>query len=509
MRLPPTVSLIVLTLLLAAPSGAAAATLQPVGDFEEPIFVTSDPGNPDRLFVVERRGRVERVEGGTVSLFVDLRSQVGCGGGCGGERGLLSIALAPDFDASGRLYVDYANDGDGTIHVDELTAGPGHLSASASSLRPLLSIPHPGASNHNGGQLQFGPEGDLFASTGDGGGSNDEFHNAQDLTKPLGKLLRIQPDPAGPPPFYRVPADNPFAGVGGDYGPIWSYGLRNPFRFSFDRLSGNLVIADVGQNAREEVDLAPAPGLGRGNNYGWNCREGLIAGPATDPQCGSPTSPLVSPVFDYTHTPDPDLGGEDRCAIIGGYVVRDSSLGSLYGRYLYGDLCNGDLRSLDLTNPFASDRTEHLMVPNLNSFGEDSCGRVYAVSGDGPVSRLVGSAPAVCAQPVVAPTRAPARARISAAKRRVRRGRRARIRVSVAPCAGRAGEPLVLLRGGHRVGERKLGARCVARFEPRIRHRSRFRARVPGDASYLPATSRRLVIRLARRAGRLMRDIGV
>jgi len=480
--------------LLVAPAAGQGASLQPIGSFEEPVFVTSDPGNPDRLFVVERRGDVERVEGGTVSPFVDLRSQVGCGGDCGGERGLLSIALAPDFDASGRFYVDYANDGDGTLHVDELTAGPGHLSASAASLRPLLSIPHPGASNHNGGQLQFGPEGDLFISTGDGGGGNDEFHNAQDLTRPLGKLLRIQPDPAGPPPFYRVPADNPFAAVGGDYGPIWSYGLRNPFRFSFDRLGGDLVIADVGQNAREEVDLAPAPGLGRGSNYGWNCREGLIAGPATDPQCGSPASPFVNPVFDYTHTPDPDLGGEDRCAIIGGYVVRDQSLGGIYGRYLYGDLCSGDLRSLDFANPSASDRTEHLTVPNLNSFGEDSCGRVYAVSGDGPVSRLVGSAAAVCTQPVTAPTRARARVRISASRHRVRRGRRARIRVTVAPCAGRGGEPVVLLRGGRRVGERKLGARCVARFKPRIRHRSRFRARAPGDASYLPAESPRLTI---------------
>jgi hypothetical protein len=482
-------------LLMVGVAAGKAATLQPVGSFEEPTYVTSDPGNPDRLFVVERRGRVERVEGGTVSLFVDLRAQIACEGSCGGERGLLSIALAPDFDASGRFYVDYASDSDGALHVDELTAGPGHLSASAASLRPLLSIPHPGAANHNGGQLQFGPEGNLFVSTGDGGGGDDEFHNAQDLTRPLGKLLRIQPNPAGPAPFYTVPADNPFAGIGGDYGPVWSYGLRNPFRFSFDLLSGDLVVADVGQGAREEVDLARTPGLGRGGNHGWNCREGLIAGPATDPQCGSPASPFVDPVFDYEHTPEPGLGGPDRCAIIGGYVVRDPSLSGLYGRYLYGDLCTGGLRSLDFAAPFASDRTEHLTVPNLNSFGEDSCGRVYAVSGDGPVSRLVGPTPAICPQPVVTPTRAVAHVRISAAKRRVRPGHRARIRVSVTPCAGRAGEPVILRRGHHRVGERRLGRNCSARFRPRILQRSRFRARAPGDGTYLPATSRRLTIR--------------
>ena len=275
---------VIATLALAAfllGAGAAdAASLQPIGQFDQPIYLTSDPGNGNRLFVVERAGRIIQAKNGATSTFADISSVVRC---CDGERGLLSIALAPDFDSSGRLYVAYTGKEEpGELHVAELRASGG--SAPASTLRDVLTIPHPEESNHNGGQLQFGPEGLLYISTGDGGGANDEHENAQNLESGLGKILRINPLPSGVLPF-TVPADNPFTTTPGDFQPIWSYGLRNPFRFSFDRSRGDLTIGDVGQNAREEVDYAPFPSLGNGANYGWNCREGTIAGPGTDPGC--------------------------------------------------------------------------------------------------------------------------------------------------------------------------------------------------------------------------------
>jgi hypothetical protein len=491
---------IALTLSLAAfligPGTAGAATLQPIGNFEQPIFVTSDPGNPDRLFVVERKGEIVEVQNGTQSVFADIRSLVGCESSCTGERGLLSIALAPDFDSSGRLFVDYAESGEpGEIHIAELRASGG--TALLSTPRNLLTIPHPNQTNHYGGQLQFGPEGNLFISTGDGGGGNDQEHNAQNPKTGLGKILRIDPDPSGVLQ-YTVPPGNPFAGVAGDYAPIWSYGLRNPFRFSFDRLTGDLWIGDVGQDQREEVDYAAAPGLGGGANYGWNCYEGAIGGPKTDEGCGAaPPTAFVKPVFDYPHT-DPGGGGAFGCAIIGGYVVRDASLGDLYGRYLYGDLCSGQLRSFSLGNPYGSDRGEGLAVENLNSFGQDSCGRVYVVSGSGTVSRLVGPAPAACATTAAA-SLLPSFVGIKALRRKVRRNKRALITVWVSPCAGRRGQPVTLLRGRTRLGTRRLDRACSALFRPRIRHRWVFRASIRSDGAYVADKSRRLKIAILRR----------
>ena len=483
------------TLLALGLSGAPteAATLQPVGSFAEPIYVTSDPGNPDRVFVVERAGLVQQVESGTVTTVADLRPEVGCESACAGERGLLSIALSPDFDSSDRLYVDYASELDGSIHVAEMQAAG--TSAPASSLRPLLTIPHPGASNHYGGQLQFGPEGDLFLSTGDGGGGNDEFHNAQNLGSLLGKILRIDPDPSGVLP-YTVPPGNPFPKATPPFDTIWSYGLRNPFRFSFDRGGGGIWIGDVGQFEREEVDHAAAPGLGGGANYGWNCREGSIAGPASDEGCkGAKASAFTGPVFDYPHTG----AGAETCAVIGGYLVRDPGLGELDGRYLYGDLCSGELRSFAPADPYGSDRSEALWVADLNSFGEDSCGRIYAVSGDGAVSRLVGAQPTSCA------TLRRSYAGIRAFSRRVLPGNRALITVWVSPCAGRQGEKVKLYRGRRSLGHRRLSRACTARFQPRIRGRTRLRARIDADSTFEAATSRPLTIkprRLRRHRGR-------
>jgi glucose/sorbosone dehydrogenase len=479
-----------LALLLALGSGGARAAERELmaAAFEGPVYVTSDPGDPDRLFIVERDGAIQLLANGELRPFANLESVVNPAG----EGGLLSIALAPDFPASGRLFAFYTGKEDEEeaekdppdIHVAELTAaGSG---APLASLRNLLTIPHPNHDNHYGGQLQFGPEGNLFISTGDGGGSDDEEHNAQNLASLLGKILRIDPDPSGVLP-YTVPAGNPFAD------PIWSYGLRNPFRFSFDRLTGDLWIGDVGQGAREEVDLFPAPSLGPGANYGWNCREGLLPGPGTDEGCaGAPGDAFVEPVFDYENPPG------DCAAVIGGYVARGPGLGDLYGRYVYGDLCVGDVRSFSPAAPFASDRYEGVHVGSLNSFGEDSCGRLYAVSGDGPVYRIVGPGGAACPSSEPQPL-SPSFVGIRALRRRAPRNRRALVTAWVSPCEGRRGDPVTLWRGRRRMGVRHLDRVCSARFRPRISRRSTFRATVKADETYVAAISRKLTIKPKRR----------
>jgi len=473
-------------LSLSVTAGTAhAVSLQQIGaGFDQPIYVTSDPGNPDRLFVVEREGTVVLVQNGELKQFADIRSVVSC---CEGERGLLSIALAPDFDSSGRFFLYYTGkQGEpGEIHVAEMVASGD--SAPFSTLRDVIPpIPHEQKSNHDGGQLQFGPEGALFFGTGDGGGEDDQLHNAQDPTSQLGKLLRL-PSPG--------PLKSP---------EIWSLGLRNPFRFSFDRATGDLWIGDVGQGKREEVDFAAAPGLGQGANYGWNCMEGTVPGPATDPQCATPPpGGFVAPAFEYPHD-DPKDGGAFGCAIIGGYVSRDPGIAALAGRYVYGDLCEGQIRSFSPASPPSSDRSEGLRVENLNSFGEDSCGRLYAVSGNGPLYRLVGSAPTVCptagpSSPSAQKALAPAFVSIRAVSRKVRRHRRGLITAWVTPCKGRRGDPVTLWRGRRNMGTRYLDRACSVRFRPRIDRRSSFRVTVRQSDEYLPAISRKLTIKPVRR----------
>jgi hypothetical protein len=484
------ISAVLLTGLWCA--SAQGLSLQSVGSFEDPIYVTSALDNPDRLFVVERPGRIVEVANGTRTVFADLRPVVDDAG----EGGLLSIALSPDFQTSGRLYVYYTGKEEtpAEIHVAELRVSG--AVAPLASLRNLITIPHPNHTNHYGGQLQFGPEGNLFISTGDGGGEDDEEHNAQDLGSQLGKILRIDPDPEGSG-VYSIPPGNPFALTAEAHPSVWSYGLRNPFRFSFDRLTGALLIGDVGQGKREEVDYASAPGLGAGANYGWNCREGFVVGPATDEGCGSGS--YVNPIFDYPHG-EPPGDVAHGCAIIGGYVVRGPGYGDLSGRYVYGDLCVGEIRSLLPALPFASgDRSESVTVTSLNSFGEDSCGRLYAVSGNGPVYRLVGPGGDSCTPPAQQPALKSSFVGIRALRRKVKRNKRAFITAFVSPCQGRRGQPVSLWEGRRRVGTRHLDRVCSVRFRPRIKHRVRFRATVKSDGTYTEATSRKLKIRILRR----------
>ena len=462
-------------MLLAFCAGnAAAASLETVASgFEKPVFVTSDPTNPDRLFVVERRGTIQVIENGAVRPFADLSDPVSLQG----EGGLLSIALAPDFQASGRLFVFYTGpqEENPDIHVAELVANDS--GAPLASLRDLLTIPHPEDDNHYGGQLQFGPDGALYISTGDGGDRDDKHENAQDPTSLLGKILRMTPL------------------TGSSTATVWSLGLRNPFRFSFDRLSGDLWIGDVGQDKWEEVNFASAPGLGAGANYGWNCREGSEAGPATDPECGLvPPSSFVDPVFEYPNPPG--------CAVIGGYVARGPGLGDLYGRYVYGDLCLGEIRSFAPGAPFATDRGEGINLGplNLHSFGEDSCGRLYVVSEEGAVHRLRGAEAAACGSALPAPPLSSSFVGIRALRRKVPRNRRALVTAWVAPCKGRQGDPVTLWKGRRKMGTRRLDRVCTARFRPRISRRAGFRATVRADETYVAAISRKLTVKPKKRA---------
>jgi glucose/arabinose dehydrogenase len=387
---------------LLVPVSAAAASLEPVGEFDDPVYVTSEPTDSDRLLVVEQGGRIALSEDGVISSYLDLG-----GSGLlasGGERGLLSVAFPPDFATTGHLYVFYTRAGTtenpglaGDLQIDEFTAAGG--SVSIATRRPVLRIEHSSFANHNGGQLQFGPDGYLYIGTGDGGSGDDPADNGQSLAALLGKILRIDPRQSGSA-AYTVPADNPFAGATPGADEIWSYGLRNPWRFSFDRLTGDLLIGDVGQEDWEEIDYDPAPDAGRGENFGWDCREGGNGHP-TAAAC---PGPFTEPILEYAHPST----GSGAAAVTGGYVVRDPSVGDLYGRYLYADVYVGEIRSLVPGLPGASgDRSEGLSVGVPVSFGEDACARVYVVSLLGTVQRFVGDLAPECPAPLPPPNSDP------------------------------------------------------------------------------------------------------
>jgi glucose/arabinose dehydrogenase len=402
---------LVLAIGAAPPAGAAVSLLQ-VGTFAQPVYVTAPPGELSRIFVVQRTGKIVVVNNGVSSTFLDITSRVRSSGG---EQGLLSMAFAPDYATSGTFYVYYtaqppggsgATGSDLTIsafqRIDPDHADPG-------SERAVLQIPHRKFDNHNGGNLQFGPDGMLWLGTGDGGNNNDPLGNAQQTTPTwndaaaghdarLGKLLRVDPAPgAGCDGHCTVPAGNP----GFAQPEIWAKGLRNPWRFSFDRVTGDLIIADVGEGTWEEVDFAPAPGREAGADYGWNVFEGLHPRGSTEP-AGAPPG-VTMPEFEKAHA-----APDSFSSIAGGYVVRDPALPDLLGRYLYADTFLGDIRAVTLApGGAAGDVDTGLHVSTLASFGEDACGRVYAVSLEGPVYRLAQSgdcvSPPAAGGPGVAP----------------------------------------------------------------------------------------------------------
>jgi glucose/arabinose dehydrogenase len=361
-------------------AGRAGVALKRIGSFDSPTYVTGAPGFPKLLFVVEQPGTVEVMrKGHTLGRpFLDIRSLVGDDGG---ERGLLSIAFPPDYARSHRFYA-YYTDRQGNIRVDEFQRRNA-TRAAAGSRRAVIDIPHPVNANHNGGQLQF--LGDLlYLGTGDGGSGGDPPNNAQNKESLLGKLLRIDPRPSNGRP-YTVPADNPFVGRPGR-DEIYSYGLRNPFRFSFDTAGAGqprIAIADVGQNRFEELDYATAAGAS-GANFGWDALEGFV--PYTEENSGTPDpGGTTKPIMAYSHDRD---GGS--CSIIGGYVVGPGGPPSLRGRYVYSDFCSGKLRSLVPHLRGASgDRLLGLEAPSPTSFGKDDRGRIYICSQVGGVYRLV------------------------------------------------------------------------------------------------------------------------
>ncbi len=361
----------------SAPPAAPAATqlrLLRLGSFDEPTYLTAPRGDK-RRFVVERGGRIRVVSDGRVlgTPFLDIGDLVTTGG----ESGLLSMAFAPDYARSGRFYV-YYTDSEGYIRIDQFRRAAGRPNrADRGSRRLVMRVPHP-RSNHKGGQLQFGPDGKLYAGFGDGGGGGDPDRNGQDLGAQLAKLIRIAPRANG---GYRVPSDNPFVNRAGARPETYAYGLRNPYRFSFDRLRGHLIVGDVGQDAVEEIDFVPnRRGRGRaprgGYNFGWSVFEGLSR--YREGSAPGHVPPAIA------HSQD-----DGYCSIIGGYVLRDRALGrALYGKYVYGDYCQPNLRLATLRKRNAPSRALSAEVSNLVSFGEDGRGRVYAVSLDGPVYRL-------------------------------------------------------------------------------------------------------------------------
>ena len=354
----------------ATPRPRRGVALRRVGTFREPVYVTAPPGDRRRVFVVERGGRIRVLVNGRMRgrPFLDISGAVSSGG----ERGLLSMAFAPDYARSGRFYVDYTDRNGHSRIVEYRRATPERADPRSARLLIFQRQPEP---NHNGGLLLFGPDGHLYIGFGDGGGGGDPHGprgNGQNLGTLLGKILRIDPRPSGGRP-YGIPASNPFARRQGARGEIWAYGLRNPWRFAFDPRTGALIIGDVGQNAVEEIDIVTRPGA----NLGWRVFEGRSRYAAGESAPGA-----IAPAIERFHR-------DGNCSITGGIVVRDRAL-ALRGRYLFGDFCLGRIESALVRGGRARDvRRTRLKVPALASFGEDARGRAYAISLSGPVYRLV------------------------------------------------------------------------------------------------------------------------
>jgi glucose/arabinose dehydrogenase len=343
-----------------------------------PVFLTAPSNDVSRVFVVEQGGAVRLIDlpSGNVHgmPFLDVGNLVASGG----ERGLLGLAFDPDYAANGRFYIQYTDvNGDVVIARYLRSALSGDL-ADPRSAGLLLTIPHAAFSNHNGGMLAFGPDGCLYAGVGDGGGQGDPNNRGQDVTQLLGKILRLDPETGR---GCANGVQNPF-GAANERPEVWSVGLRNPWRFSFDRLTGDLYIGDVGEATREEIDVAPAPSAGRGVNFGWRSMEGFACfNPSTNCDRGG----LTPPVLDYPHA-------EGACSVTGGYVYR-GAVASLRGTYFYGDYCSGFVRSFRFVNGEATEQMEWMLLNagphSITSFGEDAQGEVYVTTQPGTLLKIV------------------------------------------------------------------------------------------------------------------------
>ena len=368
-RVPPVLARAIIGSALAAALGctataAVAAELrlaEVAHGLDDPVYLTHAGDGSGRAFVVEQAGRVRILREGVPAEapFLDIARIVRSGG----ERGLLGLAFHPAYPENGRFYVNYTDrDGDTVVARFEVTANRDR--ADAARAAEVIAIGQP-YGNHNGGQIAFGPDGYLYIGMGDGGWAGDPRNRAQNPRSLLGKMLRIDVDSAAP---YAIPADNPFTSTDGAAPEIWALGLRNPWRFSFDRLTGDLYIGDVGQNKWEEIDVQPAASRG-GENYGWRIMEGAHC---FNPATGCARDGLTAPVFEY--------GQAEGCSVTGGYVYRGTALAGLAGTYIFADYCAGTIWGLARDDDGSWSRTT-LMETGfaVSSFGEDEAGEVYVL----------------------------------------------------------------------------------------------------------------------------------
>lgn len=355
------------------PNGVTVGLSLVKSGFTSPILVTNAGDGSGRLFVVEQAGVIRVISGGNLlaTPFLDLRGSITSGG----EQGLLGLAFHPDYPTHPYVYVDFT-DRNGNTAIDRFTvsADPNVASRTGGVRLMTISQPYP---NHNGGNLAFGPDGDLYIGMGDGGSAGDPGNRAQDLNSLLGKMLRIDVNHTSGTKRYRSPATNPYVGRAG-LDEIWSRGLRNPWRWSFDRLTGQLWIADVGQDRWEEIDRANARSgypAGRGVNFGWNVLEGRAC---YKPASGCSTSGKQPPLAVYAHS----VAGADNCAVTGGFVYRGSAYPALAGGYLFGDYCSGRMwvvsaHAFTPTTPVLVRDTTASPQLAISSFGEDEAGELY------------------------------------------------------------------------------------------------------------------------------------
>jgi glucose/arabinose dehydrogenase len=361
------------TLRVSVPSGPeralATISLSPVltAGLSSPVYLTNAHDGSDRIFIVEQPGRIQVLQPGASSptLFLDITSKVQYGG----EQGLLGLTFHPRFTANGRFFVDYTRKPDGATVIAEYHVSSSDTNRADDAETMLLTIPQP-YSNHNGGMVEFGPDGFLYIGMGDGGSGNDPGNRAQNTQELLGKILRIDVDRQDPGKNYASPPDNPYYGSGIGQDEIYALGLRNPWRFSFDPLTGRLLVGDVGQNEIEEIDSVT-----RGGNYGWRILEGTQCTNLGPTSCNDTS--FVLPIAEYSHQ-------QGRCAITGGYVYRGNGSTLPFGSYVFGDYCSGEIFML-------SGETQSVLLKtglNISSFGEDEMGEVYVVGLGGEVYRI-------------------------------------------------------------------------------------------------------------------------
>lgn len=360
-----------------------------------PTFITHAPGDDTRLFVLEKAGRIRIVNLATNTLlatsFLDIDALVTGGASVSDEQGLLGLAFDPDYATNGQFYVYYTGSGTNNVARYTVSANP-NVANTAGVIMMTWTDPF---SNHNGGWMDFGPDGNLYISTGDGGSANDPGNRAQNLTDRLGKIHRIKPTVGGASPYYTVPASNPFVGGATTADDtVWAYGLRNAWRCSFDRETGDLWIADVGQNAVEEINFQAA-GTGAGRNYGWRCTEGTSNTGLTGCTFGSPT--LTAPIHTYTHV----AGTTGGYSLTGGYVYRGCRIPDLQGTYFFADYVNGNIWTFRYNaatntksefqnrNSTLGTSIEGGVVNQYATFGEDANGELYIADHGGQIYKII------------------------------------------------------------------------------------------------------------------------